>query len=405
MLKFMRIHPLCFFLAASLSLGACTEDETLGPASPEMIELGAYLFHDTNLSEPQGVACASCHTEALAFTGNNGSPINSVARGSLPRSLGTRNSPSILYSKFSPHFHFRPDQEQGQLSLSPFGGQFWDGRAATLTEQAKGPFLNPIEMNNPSVASLIAKVRRSAYVDLFVKTYGDHVFDNDDQAFQHIADAISAYERSLEERTFSSKFDGVLAGQEQFTQQEAYGFALFKDANKGNCIHCHTGTESSRESKDWLFTNFSYESIGVPRNRVIPANRNPAFYDLGLCQQDTLKSVTAGLADISEFCGYFKVPTLRNIAITAPYMHNGIFANLHDVVSFYASRDTNPQRWYSPSSGSNSSVFYDDLPPQYFENVTMDAPFGRSFGDQPRLTEMEIDAIVAFLYTLSDRGY
>ncbi len=384
----------------ALALVACTEDEMQGPPSPEMIELGAYIFHDKNLSEPRGVACSSCHVETLAFTGNNGSPIPAVAVGSLPRSIGTRNSPSMLYSKFTPFFHFRPSQEHGETSFEPFGGHFWDGRAVTLTDQAKGPFLNPIEMNNPSASAVIAKIRNSPYAGLFASTFGDNAFADDDAAFQHVANAVSAYERSLEDKMFSSKFDAVLAGQTQLSQKEAYGYALFKDSNKGNCLHCHAGNENSSNPREWLFTDFSYENIGVPRNRDIPANRTASFYDLGLCQNSTVRAVTAGVTDLSEFCGYFKVPTLRNIALTAPYMHNGIFQNLHDVVRFYATRDAFPEQWYN---SYNQGLSFDDLPAQYQNNVTFEAPFGQRRGAS-RLTEAEIDAIVAFLYTLTDHG-
>jgi cytochrome c peroxidase len=378
MIPFLPSIRMLMAALAGFVLLACTEEELLQeePASPELIQLGAYLFHDRNLSEPQGVSCASCHVEPLAFTGNNGSPVPSVPRGSMPRSIGTRNSPSILYSKFSPIFYFAPEERAGNLKFIPYGGQFWDGRALTLTEQAKSPFFNPVEMNNPSVSALMNKIRNSPYAQLFASTFGPDAFTNDDADFQHVARAITAYERSLESQAFSSKFDAVLTGNAQFTQQEAYGYALFKDPRKGNCIQCHAGNEQSGNPRDWLFTNFSYESLGVPRHRGLPANQNSAYFDLGLCQNTTLRSFTAGLSgvDLNQFCGYFKIPTLRNVSITGPYMHNGVFQDLKDVVWFYATRDSQPERWYGPGS------MYDDLPSQHKGNITTVAPLVRNLG-------------------------
>ena len=136
-----------------------------------------------------------------------------------------------------------------------------------------------------------------------------------------------------------------------------------------------------------------------PRNRSIPANANPGYFDLGLCGP-----FRTHLAQHNELCGAFKVPTLRNIALTAPYLHNGHLATLREVVEFYVARDTDPQRWYATASRRLASKF-NDLPKQYAVNVnTTEVPYNRHPGDQPALNPNEIDDLLAFLQTLTD-GY
>jgi cytochrome c peroxidase len=184
---------------------------------------------------------------------------------------------------------------------------------------------------------------------------------------------------------------------------EARGFELFKDPEKGNCIACHAGTVDSHNPADWLFTDFTYDNLGIPRNAQIPDNDDPTFFDLGLCRQDGLAAKAPPDFDLESLCGAFKVPTLRNVAITAPYGHNGYFTTLRDVVRFYVTRDTNPELWYPTDAAGNVQKF-DDLPPQYQANVnTEEVPYDRKLGEPPRLSDDEIDAVVAFLGTLTDR--
>jgi cytochrome c peroxidase len=148
-----------------------------------------------------------------------------------------------------------------------------------------------------------------------------------------------------------------------------------------------------------LFTDFTYDNIGVPRNRNIPDNADAGYFDLGLCGP-----LRTDLSRREEFCGAFKVPTLRNVALTAPYLHNGRFATLQEVVDVYVTRDTDPQKWYG-GSGERHSRKFDDLPGRYFGNVnTTEVPYDRHPGDAPALSPSEIDDVVAFLQTLTD-GY
>lgn len=365
--------------------------------------LGKYLFEDTSLSEPAGQACASCHDPAQGFAGNAGSPIDAVARGAAPGALGGRNVPTAMYASFSPAFHFESEAGEAEPVHEPVGGQFWDGRADGLAAQAKGPFLNPREMNNPDAASVVAKVRAGGYATLFRAVYGKGAFDDPAAAYDRIAEAIADYEGTAAFHPFASRFDDHLRGQGALDAREARGLALFSDPEKGNCIACHAGTPGSADPRDWLFTDFTYDNLGLPRNARLPDNADPARYDLGLCQQPGLAARAPAGFDLAGTCGAFKVPTLRNVALTAPYGHNGVFPDLRSVVSFYATRGTNPERWY-PAGPDGAPRIYDDLPDAYHGNVNAgEAPYDRLPGEAPRLTEDEIDDVVAFLGALTDR--
>lgn len=408
-------NPLLMSLFVSLAISACapnpsassnesSQSKKKNKRSTELALLGEKIFNDNRLSEPQGMSCASCHNPSQAFTGNNGSSIDAVSAGALPNTFGDRNSPTAKYAQFSPEFGFVAEtNESGVVEFTPTGGQFWDGRASNLVEQAKGPFLNPREMNNPSKAAVVDKIASGSYANLFRSVFGGNAFQNKDKAYDQVAEAISAFEHEAKVSPFSSKFDAVLQGHEQFTAEEAQGFALFKDAEKGNCVACHAGNVDSKNSKDWLFTDFTYDNLGVPRNNLIPDNQDPSHFDLGLCKQPGIETRAPAGFDIESVCGAFKVPTLRNIALTGPYMHNGYFTSLRDVVKFYVTRNTNPELWY-PVDQAGNVLKYNDLPTAYQGNVNNEeVPYDRKLGEAPRLDDSEIDAVVAFLKTLTDR--
>jgi cytochrome c peroxidase len=368
-------------------------------------ELGRQLFNDQNLSVSRTQSCASCHQPEQAFTGNNHpDPLFPVAIGARPELIGNRNAPTAMYAAFIPSFSFVLDEGE----WIPRGGQFWDGRADTLADQAAGPFINPREMAMPSKQAVVRRIRHADYADSFARLFGVHIFDDVDAAYAAMTQAIQAFEQTPRFSPFSSKFDAVLRGEARFTRDEARGFALFKDPNKGNCIACHAGEESSREPTDWLFTDFTYDNLGVPRNPEIPDNAAPASFDLGLCAQPGIEArvpeaVTDKEAFVASLCGAFKVPTLRNVAVTAPYMHNGYFKSLRDVVEFYVTRDTDPDRWY-PRVHRRAQKF-NDLPPEYQANVnTSEVPYDLQRHDSPHLSPGEIDQVVQFLGTLTD-GY
>jgi cytochrome c peroxidase len=205
--------------------------------------------------------------------------------------------------------------------------------------------------------------------------------------------AIAAFERTAEFAPFSSKFDNSLAGRAALTDVEKEGLRLFDDPMKGNCSHCHAFKANATHAAELLFTDFSYHNLGVPRNMRVPANGDAAFFDLGLCgpRRTALEDESA--------CGAFKVPTLRNVSRKRAFMHNGFFTALRDVVSFYATRDATPTRWYVYGTQ------FDDVPARFRANVDLSlVPFQPAAAMPVRLNEHEIDAIVAFLRTLDD-GY
>jgi cytochrome c peroxidase len=210
--------------------------------------------------------------------------------------------------------------------------------------------------------------------------------------------AIEAFEQDYASfYPYSSKYDAYLAGKAQLTEQEARGLEVFNAESKGNCIHCHRSLPGG-DGTPPQFTDYGFNAIGVPRNPQIPANRDPNFYDLGLCGPER-----TDLKDRPEYCGFFKAPSLRNVALRHSFFHNGVFHDLRDAVAFYATRDTNPERWY-PRNPDGSLRKYDDLPARYHENINIEPPFDRRLGDAPALSDSEIDDIVAFLHTLTD-GY
>ncbi len=355
--------------------------------------VGRQLFMDTRLSNPPGTACVSCHHPDQGWGGNNGS-ITGVAVGSTPQSAGSRNSPTIGYAGFVPRFH--RVREDGRWV--PVGGLFWDGRADSLSEQARGPLFSRHEMNLSDEADLAGRLRTAPYAESLREAFG--LPDDSPDARWNAAAlaALAAFQRSPEVAPFSSKYDAVRRGQARFTRAEARGLRLFSDPAKGNCIACHVFRPGSKNPADHLFTDFTYDNLGLPRNPAIVANAEPAYFDLGLC--GPLRERPRGLSD--AVCGMFRVPTLRNVARRPFYFHNGSFSDLTEVMRFYVRRDTEPARWY-PLDAKGRAQTYNDLPPRFARQVSRDeAPYDRRGRQKPRLNEAEIGDVVAFLRTLDD---
>lgn len=328
-------------------------------------QLGKLIYFDSNLSEPAGQSCASCHTPSAGFADpDQNLP---VSEGVIPGRFGDRNSPTSSYASFFPEFSY---------TTEAVGGQFWDGRAANTTEQAKGPFLNPVEMNNPDEATVIGKITASNYADLFEQIYGIGSLQDVPTAYHQMAQAIAAFEASHEVNSFSSKFDAVRAGLDSFTMQERRGRMLFN--GEANCSQCHTaggmmgGGMMGGGGGPVLFTDFRYHNLGLPKNTEFPFDQNPDSIDLGL----------GGVLDIAGEHGKFKTSHLRNIALTAPYMHNGLLKTLKDVVHFYNTRDI-PGLWPVPEV------------PENVDNALLG-----NLG----LTDAQENDIVAFMMTFTD-GY
>jgi cytochrome c peroxidase len=330
--------------------------------------LGKLLFFETSLSTPPGQACSACHSPEVAFADPaSGLP---VSKGARPGTYGNRNDMTISYAAYIPPLHH--DAEEGIW----IGGLFWDGRANTLAEQALGPPLNPLEMANPDTNAIAEKLRNLSYAYLFTEVYGPGCLSDPGKAFDNMADAIAAYEKTSEVSPFSSKYDHWLRGECDLTEQELRGFKLFEAEDKGNCAACHPSRPTEAGSSP-LFTDFTYDNLGVPKNPEnpfysLPPELNPegfAFVDLGLGK----------IVNDSAQNGKFRVPTLRNVALTAPYMHNGVFKTLFKVIAFYNTRDL--AEWPNP---------------EVSENVNMEE-LGKL-----GLTNQEIEDLVAFLRTLTD---
>jgi cytochrome c peroxidase len=371
-------------------LAGCGGDDgsTESPRLSEKAALGEKIFEDVSLSASGRQSCASCHSPDAGHA-----PDNTLAvqlGGPLLDQPGNRVAPGLNYLSSNTAFHF---DDEG----TPTGGFFWDGRAESLQAQASGPLLAANEMANASVADVVNKLSRATYAEEFKRVFGADIFTRPDVAMAQLTLALQMYQlEDTEFRAFSSKYDQFLRGRVALSEQENRGLALFNSPTKGNCAGCHP-SEKGADGSHPLFTDFTYDNLGVPRNTALAQNADPAFYDLGLCGR-------ADLAARTDLCGAFKVPSLRNVALRKVYFHNGRFTTLKDVVTFYVQRDTHPEKWY-PRNADGTVKKFDDLPPQYHANVnTAEVPYDRVLGDAPALTDAEVDDVVVFLRTLSD-GY
>ena len=351
-------------------------------------QLGRLIFMDTSLSASGRMSCATCHDPAHAHAQSNHLAVQ--MGGANDEEPGLRATPSIRYLKFNPPFSFGADGK-------PVGGFNRDGRAQSLAEQAVRPFLAAHEMANADRAEVGARLSHAAYAAQFRQLYGMEIFDDGERAFDRATAALQAFEQeSAEFSPFDSKYDLFLAGKLKLDASERRGLAIFNDKKKGNCAACHPSAVGADKTPP-LFTDFSYDTLGVPRNRHIPANNDPAYFDLGLCERPDL-------AQRAELCGAFKVPTLRNVATRKVFFHHGAFTDLREVLRYYGGRDTQPEKWY-PRNGAAGAAKYDDLPKHYRKNVnSKEAPYGRSSGQEPAFNDAEIEDMLKFLGTLTD-GY
>lgn len=348
-------------------------------------QLGKALFFDKSLSHAGNQSCSSCHSPLASFTDPNKS--HPTSQGDDPSLFGKRNAPTAGYQAFSPTFHY--DADEGVW----VGGQFLDGRAATLEEQAKAPFLGAVEMGNGTRAEVIDRLKLSPNASQFTALFGPTVFDNVDDAYDKLAGAIADYERSSELSPFTSKYDAYLRGHVSLSPSEKQGLAVFNDPAKGNCSACHTSARGPHGEMP-LFTDFTYDNIGVPKNyangflNLLPSF-NPdgtAFVDVGL----------GGTVNDPGLFGAFKVSTLRNVALTAPYSHNGYFNSLEEVVDFYATRDVKPA-CVDDHLTADEAEAQGCWPSAEFP-LTMNVD---ELGNLP-LSDLDKTNLVAFLNTLTD---
>ena len=364
-------------------------------------QLGKNIFFD-KISAPDWMACANCHSPSVGYTGAlPGININgAVYRGADPHRFGNRKPPSAAYATFSPIFHLDEDGETFE------GGNFWDGRATgerlgnPAAEQALGPFLNFVEQNNIGKAEVLKQIAKSKYAELWKEVWGKKIQystnEEIEENYDRVGLSIAAFEGSSEVNSFSSKFDIAM---DEFTEEEEWGMELFND--KGKCALCHpSGTDTDPAIKYALFTDFTFDNLGVPKNPKNPfyTMDNVYFADGTAINPEGENWIDQGLggflatraewsAMAAENIGKHKVPTLRNVAkkpgngYIKAYMHNGVFKSLKEVVHFYNTRDV--EDWPAPEVPDNVNV--DEL---------------GNLG----LTDAEENAIVAFLNTLSD-GY
>jgi cytochrome c peroxidase len=375
----MRSSLLLVAALAAPAAPACSTD-----AAPTKEQLGALVFADPNLSQPHGQSCADCHRARVAFRDPESSRTSSM--GAVAGRFGARNAPTAMYARYTPPLH---QDAQGRW----LGGLFWDGRAASLEDQAAGPLQNPLEMNNPDKASVVAAVRSASYAGMFRELFGPRALDDTDAGFARVTGVIAAYERSAVFAPFTSRYDHYLAGELALGDAELRGLAIFEDPARGNCAACHP-SRPGRDGTPPLFTDGSYANLGVPRypnNKFYlqPAALNPQgdqFIDHGL-----MTTVGDPAQD-----GKFRVPTLRNIAFTPPYGHNGYFANLPYFIDFLNTRDLGS---FDVGTCTRTTPHTRCAWPGPEVPATVDTRIGKL-----GLSDQDIADLVAFLETLSDEA-
>jgi cytochrome c peroxidase len=359
------------------------------PLNDPRAALGQKLFFDPTLSIPAGTSCGSCHDPAHGYAGVNGSTVG-VPLGSRPGHFARRNTPSVLYLRFIRRFRVEWDDESDVPEAK--GGFFWDGRADSIAKLVRQPLLNPDEMNNANVRDIADRLERGPYAaDL--RNEFDGVFGSPEKTVEALAFCLEAFLTSRPMSPFSSKYDDYVRGRASLTVTEARGLALFTDADKGACNGCHRMDSHSPLPENSMFTDYGYDTVAVPRNRSLPSNQKTEAFDLGVCERRDPKLHT----EDEWYCGAFRTPSLRNVATRSRFMHNGVFASLRDVVRFYATRGSSPERWYPGGE-------FDDLPERYRKYVNSTVPpYNRRQDDPPALDDREIDDVVSFLGTLTDR--
>jgi cytochrome c peroxidase len=388
------------------------------PGLTPLERLGRELYFDEDLSEPAGQSCASCHDPEFGFVDPDADL--PVSEGVIAGLFGGRNSPASAYAMYAPSFYF--DTVEGLY----IGGQFWDGRATgavlgdPLADQAVGPFLNPVEMANESKEQVINDVAASDYAKLFEKVWGKGSLEDVETAYNQVGLSIAAFERTWLFGQFSSRYDAYLeaclckggtpddcakgvgdvaqaVGKKIFSRKEWHGLQLFmNDINNNDgvldtgegamCVLCHVADWTAAadyalpvQVPAWappgmvppVFTDFTFDNLGVPQNTEYPLDPN-APPDLGL----------GAVVGDAEENGKFKVMTLRNIGLTAPFAHNGYFETLKEITHFYNTRDVVSEGWPLP---------------EYPDTVNFEELGNLGLSDKDE------NALVAFMNTLNDR--
>ena len=343
--------------------------------------LGEVLFFDKSISFNKTQSCSTCHSPDTAFVDQRKNSANQmVSEGDNPHLHGNRNANTALYAMFSPNFHF------DKKIQDYVGGQFWDGRAKDLAEQAGGPPVNPVEMGMPDKKAIVERLKADpTYYKPITDLYGESIWADADKIYAIMEKAIGEFEKQELFAQFSSKYDRALKGEAELTALESKGKALFFDKTRTNCSNCHQSSEANSAKE--TFTNYRYYNIGVPSNQELIKHNKLAvdFVDNGLLDNPMVKGD-------KKQKGKFKVPTLRNISVTAPYMHNGVFRDLKTVLLFKDSFN-NPNRKINPETGKAWEKA------EYAQTINPDVLKAKPFTDE------EINALEAFLKTLTDEAY
>jgi cytochrome c peroxidase len=366
-----------------LAIVTCTATASLADNElSELQKLGEALFHDENLSMSRSQSCASCHEPSQGFSDARRAADGAFSLGDDGQSLGNRNAPTAAYAAFVPPLQLHADGVWR-------GGLFWDGRARDLEDQAGGPPLNPVEMAMPSKAVILQRLQENeAYNQSFGTLFSPDILRDDDRGFAAMTQAIAAFERSETFAPFDSKYDRYLAGKAELSREEELGRVLFFSEQFTNCNQCHQLRKSPMGAQE-IFSDFSYHNIGVPQNPQVfsEAGMPEGFVDQGLLANPAV--------DDPAQRGKFRTPTLRNVAVTGPYMHNGIFQDLRTVVAFYNRYNSKAE---AAQINPETRVSWGEAPvPE-----TLSVP---ELTHGPALDDKRIDALVAFLKTLTDQRY
>ena len=346
------------------------------------VALGQQLFFDKMLSKNKTQSCASCHNPEHGFVDNRDNGVKGAGSlGDDGKSIGDRNAPTVTYAMFSPTFHYDKTKKEY------IGGQFYDGREADLKGQAGGPPLNPVEMGMPSKSFMAKRLEDSVYNPQFKALYGEDIFNDSAKTYAMMAQAIAAFEKTEEFSPYDSKYDRFLKDAYDLSVLEDLGRTLFFSNNNNNCASCHLLKKEDAPKE--TFTNYQYHNIGVPQNTLLMEKNvvdAKTFVDHGLLQNSL---VSDKIHD-----GKIKVPTLRNIAITGPYMHNGVFQKLSTVVEFY-DKYVNKERVNNPETGKPWAV----------PEVKVGKKDMKLLKDAKALTQRKVEALVAFMNLLTDKRY
>ncbi|MCA9216213.1 MAG: hypothetical protein KDB27_24260 [Planctomycetales bacterium] len=323
---------------------------------PTAAEIGKQIFLDTSLSQPKGQACISCHQPKHAFADPR-----PVSPGAVAGRSGTRNSPSLMYAALIPGFVYEEVlTNDGTEIFAHEGGLFYDGRAQDLFQQVQQPFFDPNEMNLPDRATLAERIRKASYAEEFRSVVGEKIWNDDRKLNYHVFRALVEFLQEPMFRPFDARIDDYLAGKKDaLSEAELRGLEVFR--NDGKCADCHF-LQPANWSKP-LLSDFGYDNLGVPSR----GKKDPGL---------------GGRTKDPDELGQFRAPSLRNVALTAPYMHNGSIATLKEVVEFYNKRDADLQRW-GPTDYPQT-VNHDDM-------------------GKLGLTDQQITDVVALMYAFTDR--